>query len=257
MSWQATAWAKATRDHRSHGEKLILFILADYAHPETWVAWPSIATLGNDAEMSDRNVKRCLQSLETRNFILRLQRGNQYVTSEYLLRGPGVDIAKYVPSNASVSAITSPTHEGDISNTSEAVLDDESDISNTSEGDISDTPIKERVTNIEPPFETDEPPEWWRILARDRRWPTEYDADWGNTVQKQRGPSIDLEAEAFKAATWLGTTKGLRRKPRGMKMFWLNWLGRVAKDNRPAPSKARANTVQDVQRAKARRHGTA
>ncbi len=269
MSWQATAWAKATRGHRSHGEKLILFILADYANPDDWIAWPNIARLSNDAEMSERNVKRCLQSLESRSFIFRLQRGNQHVTSEYLLRGPGIDIANYFPDSI-VGAIKSPTPESDISDTttkiksltpegdiSNTVLDGEGDISDKSEGDISSTPIKEGVsTYIEPPSEK-EPPEWWRILGRDKRWPKEYAADWGDTVGEQYGSPIDLETEAFKAVTWLGTTaKGLSRKPRGMKTFWLNWLARVAKDNQPAPSKARANTVQDVRKAKARRDGT-
>lgn len=251
MSWQATAWAKATRDHRSHGEKLILFILADYAHPETWIAWPSISTLSNDAEMSDRNVKRCLHSLEDRQFIIRLQRGNQWRTSEYLLRGPGVDIANYV------GDISSPSHERAMSNSESDISNGVGDLSGAGEGDKSSSPIRKEYPSSKSPPEQTEPPEWWRILGRDKRWPKEYAADWGDTVREQYGPPIDLEAEAFKAVTWLGTTtKGLSRKPRGMKTFWLNWLDRVAKGNRPAPSKARTNTVQDVRKAKARRHGT-
>ena len=256
MSWQATAWAKATRDHRSHGEKLILFILADYAHPETWIAWPSILTLANDAEMSGRNVKRCLQSLEKRQFILRLQRGNQYKTSEYLLRGPGVDVTNYLHSTPSVSDISSPSHEGAMSNNGSAMSNREGDLSSTDEGDISSAVIRNEYPSGNAPSETKEPPQWWVILGRDKRWPKEYDAKWGDTVLEQYGPPIDLEAEAFKAATWLGTAKGLKRTPRGMKTFWLNWLGRVAADHRPTPSKARANTVEDVRKAKARRHGT-
>ncbi len=249
MSWQATAWAKATRDHRSHGEKLILFILADYAHPETWIAWPSIATLSNDAEMSDRNVKRCLHSLEERQFIVRLQRGNQWRTSEYLLRGPGVDVANYV------GDISSPSHERAMSNNGSDISNAVGDLSGAGEGDKSSSPIRERVPTIKPTEETKEPPEWWRILGRDKRWPTTYDPEWAATVVDQYGPPIDLEAEAFKAATWLGTAKGLRRKPRGMKTFWLNWLARVAEQGK-TPSNARANTVQDVRKAKARRRGT-
>lgn len=249
MSWQATAWAKATRDHRSHGEKLILFILADYAHPETWIAWPSILTLANDAEMSDRNVKRCLHSLEERQFIIRLQRGNQWRTSEYLLRGPGVEIASYV------GDISSPSHERAMSNNGSDKSSAVGDLSSIGEGDKSSSVIRNEYPPKNQPEQT-EPPEWWRILGRDKRWP-KYDPAWAATVVEQYGPPIDLETEAFKAATWLGTTsKGLSRRPRGMKTFWLNWLGRVAKDNQPSASKARANTVQDVRKAKARRHGT-
>ncbi len=250
MSWQATAWAKATRDHRSHGEKLILFILADYAHPETWIAWPNIVTIAHDAEMSERNVKRCLHSLEERTFILRLRRGNQYITSEYLLNGPDVDFTSYLPTSVSVGNQMSPTQE-------EASHVGEGDISN-GEGDIPSTTTKEGVTKSRQAEEPKEPPQWWRILARDRRWPREYAADWGDTVSEQYGERIDLDAEAFKAVTWLGTTtKGLSRKPRGMKTFWLNWLGRTTKDIKKAPvsSRVRPNTVEELRKAKARTDG--
>ena len=100
MSWQATAWAKSTRGHRSPGDKLVLMVLADYAVAQTWKCWPSQTTLAQDCGMSKRAVIGSLNELERRGFIQRVRRGNQYVVSVYRLNPT---------SQACVSEETSPT----------------------------------------------------------------------------------------------------------------------------------------------------
>jgi hypothetical protein len=110
MSWEATAWAKKTRGHVSYGCKLLLLVLADYHNPERGVAWPSQATLAEDCEMPIRTVKWCLKQLELMGFITRIQRGNQYRASQYLLNFAVVQAtsragARIAP--ASVGAISS------------------------------------------------------------------------------------------------------------------------------------------------------
>lgn len=90
MSWQATWWAKGTRGHQSPSSKLVLMILADYAHPETHEAWPSVVQLAADCEISRRSVLRCLKSLESLGFVSRVRRGNQYHGSTYLVNHPTV-----------------------------------------------------------------------------------------------------------------------------------------------------------------------
>ena len=260
MSWQATAWAKTTRDHRSHGEKLVLFILADYARP--WIAWPSIKMIAKDAEMHQVSVKRCLRSLQERNFIIRLRRGNQYQTSLYLMNSPDIDIANYLDSPLIDVMIVSESEGSNLIPTNKTVGNRSGSVGNTV---LSEGSTKHSVGNIPvassrqeyPIEESKEPPRWWSILGKDKRWPKTYDPSWGDIVAEQY-EKVDLEAEAFKAATWLGTAKGLHRKPRGMKTFWLNWLVRVSKDmeQAPAPSKrTRPNTLEEIRKAKARTNG--
>jgi DNA-binding transcriptional MocR family regulator len=59
-------------------------VLADYAGP-TWKCWPSIKTLAQDCEMTERAVIMSLNELERRGFIERVRRGNQHLPSSYLL----------------------------------------------------------------------------------------------------------------------------------------------------------------------------
>lgn len=69
MSWQATAWVKDLHNcpdgaHLSRGQKLLLFVLADYHNTALRQAWPSVVTLAGDADASLSQVKRDLNYLE-------------------------------------------------------------------------------------------------------------------------------------------------------------------------------------------------
>ena len=85
MSWKATAWAKETRGHKGHGQKLMLMVLADYHNPELDQAWPSQAALSRDCEMPERTVRYELNKLEAAGFITVLRKGNQYQPTIYML----------------------------------------------------------------------------------------------------------------------------------------------------------------------------
>lgn len=68
MSWKATAYVKELTkapngDPITPGEKLFLFVLADYHHTQHEIMWPSQATLAREALTSERNVRRMADSL--------------------------------------------------------------------------------------------------------------------------------------------------------------------------------------------------
>lgn len=70
MSWQATAWVKELRAcpdgaPLSRGQKLLLFVLADYHNTARKLAWPSVPTLASESLLSLSQAKRDLAYLET------------------------------------------------------------------------------------------------------------------------------------------------------------------------------------------------
>lgn len=69
MSWHATAWVKDLRvcpdgASLSRGQKLLLFVLADYHNTAQKLAWPSVPTLAAEALLSMSQTKRDLSYLE-------------------------------------------------------------------------------------------------------------------------------------------------------------------------------------------------
>lgn len=141
MSWQATAWAKRTRGHRSHGDKLVLFVLSDYADPETSNAFPSIHQIAADCEMSPRNVIRCLNALEAGEFISRVRKGNQYRQTIYRL-----NLLSHAASNEGDSYeddVLSPAGEGDIRdrvNVTSATTEDDTGVTVGVQEDLKEEP---------------------------------------------------------------------------------------------------------------------
>ena len=111
MSWRASAWAKKQIKYLGGGyEKLLLMILADYAHPETDQAWPSQRELAGVCGVSARHVTRCIEALEERGLITQIQKGNQYQPSKFQLhldrQAPLLDVS---PSPVEESDILSPS----------------------------------------------------------------------------------------------------------------------------------------------------
>ncbi len=86
MSWQATSWAKRTRGHANSTDKLLLMILSDYAHPETWEAWPTQAVLAEDMECSMRTVRRGVARLAAGGFLDMIRVGANR-PNKYRLKG--------------------------------------------------------------------------------------------------------------------------------------------------------------------------
>jgi Helix-turn-helix domain len=69
MSWHATAWVKDLRARPdgaalSRGQKLLLFVLADYHNTAQKLAWPSVLTLAAESLLSVSQTKRDLSYLE-------------------------------------------------------------------------------------------------------------------------------------------------------------------------------------------------
>ena len=73
MSFKHMAWAfqSVIGDPMA---KLLLIALADRADKETHQCWPSLARLSQDTELSSATIKRKLNYLEERGFILRIKR---------------------------------------------------------------------------------------------------------------------------------------------------------------------------------------
>lgn len=76
MSWQATAWVKELRKCSdgallSRGQKLLLFVLADYHNTLARQAWPSVRTLATESLLSLSQAKRDLRYLEEHLVIAR------------------------------------------------------------------------------------------------------------------------------------------------------------------------------------------
>lgn len=69
MSWHATAWVKELHKcpdgaQLSRGQKLLLFVLADYHNTSAKQAWPSVLTLASESLLSISQAKRDLKYLE-------------------------------------------------------------------------------------------------------------------------------------------------------------------------------------------------
>ena len=217
MSWEASAWAKKTRGHRSHGSGRLLLVLADY-HSHQSGCWPSQKTLAEDCEMPIRTVQWCLQSLEAQGFITTLQKGNQHQPTRYQLNF-----------NVAVAHVCEPatSEPANITPSSEPAR-----ISAVNPQDGTSEPASPRITNLqEPPLEppvllSSIHPEWFQTLSQDIRW-TEKNPDKYIRAVEQQFPGVNLDLEAHAAYEWLQTPKG--RKKKVLRGFWRNWLKNSAK----------------------------
>lgn len=215
LSWQATSWAKATTGHRSHGDKLLLMILADYAHPETWEAWPNQETLAEHCEMSKSGIVRSLNSLSAGGFITRIQKGNQHQCSIYKI-GAG---AHSCESGVSASGVTPHTGASGVSDTVQVAF----------EAGASGVPLHTR--NQEEPIEEPnllKPQEWVEILASDPRWAAPKNG-YIEQIESEYGSTINLALEAQACLEWMqNNPKGKKRKR--IMPTWINWLKSNKKD---------------------------
>lgn len=79
MSIELVAKAKKTRLGGDSTAKLLLIVLADYANDEG-MAWPSIATMANEVEKSERSIQLLLRKLEKQGLI---SKGDQKLVGKY------------------------------------------------------------------------------------------------------------------------------------------------------------------------------
>ena len=79
MSIELVAKAKKTRLHGDSTAKLLLIVLADYANDEG-MAWPSVKTMAEETEKSERSIQLLLRKLEQMRLI---RKGNQKLVAKY------------------------------------------------------------------------------------------------------------------------------------------------------------------------------
>jgi hypothetical protein len=114
MSWQATGYVKplrvsSTGKEITRGEKLVLLLLADYIHPDTGVAWPSMETIADEAMYERRQVLRILESLETKGFIT-IERSEGKTTNRYRICGVVTKCHNKKKSNSDISGDILPSN---------------------------------------------------------------------------------------------------------------------------------------------------
>jgi DNA-binding MarR family transcriptional regulator len=89
MSHVASAWA-LLQNPRSANHKMVLVVLADYAHPDDGTCFPSQTTIAKRALLSERTVRQVLADLEADGFIKRERRSRPdgTRTSDLIALGP-------------------------------------------------------------------------------------------------------------------------------------------------------------------------
>ena len=210
-------------------------VLADYAHPETAEAFPSVDLLAVDCEMSRRNMIRCINELEERRFISRVRRGNQHRPSVYRLHL--VSHAPIDEGDTQASDKMSPAGEG-------ASYDRVHVTSETSVSDTSDTiGVQEELTEESTTYDGIR---WLDILAEDHRWQRprrKYIQD----VLTRYG-NVDLTMEAHACFEWLQSPKG--KNVINPRRVWLNWLARVGNGRGPSLHEKRLRNEQEADNGK-------
>lgn len=83
MSWKALIWAHQLRIGLTPFQKLTLMVLAEHADDQGRNSWPSVATIGNEAELSERTVQRSLRELVIRQVIVADTGGGRSRTTRY------------------------------------------------------------------------------------------------------------------------------------------------------------------------------
>lgn len=79
MSIELVARAKKTKLHGDSTAKLLLIVLADYANDDG-MAWPSVATMAQEVEKSERSIQLLLRKLEAKGLI---RKGDQKLVGKY------------------------------------------------------------------------------------------------------------------------------------------------------------------------------
>lgn len=79
MSIELVARAKKTRLHGDSTAKLLLIVLADYANDDG-MAWPSVKTMAEETEKSERSIQLLLRKLEQMRLI---RKGDQKLVAKY------------------------------------------------------------------------------------------------------------------------------------------------------------------------------
>ena len=138
MSIHVSTWVQ-THSNAELGERLVLLILADNADEETLTCWPSVPNIAHRTRLSERQVYRCLESLEYYGRISVKRGGGRGNTNEYtILKGCQYD------------TLLKPDVKGDISARKGDIL--------STKGDICDTPILSEPSGNRQKEPSEDPP---------------------------------------------------------------------------------------------------
>jgi len=67
----------------------VYLCLCDHADDKTGLCWPSVSTLAEECELTERAVRKCLRALELLSLICTEQRGNLHLVSRYKIVNQG------------------------------------------------------------------------------------------------------------------------------------------------------------------------
>jgi len=84
MSW---VFDHSTVEHST--DLLVLLVLADHAHDDGGVAYPSVATIGRKARLGRRAVQMALRRLEDHGAIAQTSPAGEQHPATYRILGPG------------------------------------------------------------------------------------------------------------------------------------------------------------------------
>jgi hypothetical protein len=108
MSVHVLSWV-LRHSNASMGDRLVLLVLADKAEHDGTNAWPSVATIARESRLTDRQVQRCLRSLEASGAIVRDGRhrkpGQNYGTHVYSVVMKGDNMSPLNGSKGDISDI--------------------------------------------------------------------------------------------------------------------------------------------------------
>ena len=173
--------------------------------------------------LADRSARRGIELLKVAGLISREQKGNQYAATIYHLH-PDTTLsepARVAVTNKSEPARIASETANSASETARMDMEyREEQSSNSLIPSSSSTPESETANSGL------EIPEWFEILAKDKRWPEFSETEREQFVKAIESASKheDLTAEAILAIEWLGTKEGQKKKR--LKAFWLNWVKR-------------------------------
>ena len=101
MSWDAVSYVVEHSRHKG-GELLVLMLVANHAGSDGWECWPSVGLLAKESRLTERQVRRCLRSLEASGEVRSTMQGGPHGANLYQVVGqPALEDRKSTRLNSS------------------------------------------------------------------------------------------------------------------------------------------------------------
>jgi hypothetical protein len=205
-------------------------VLVDCHNNDTGKCFPGIKYIAAKAGLSHPSAKRSIAWLAENGFLTiehRYDEQQALTSSQYHLQIEG-GVTQTLPNITQTLPLGSDRSEGRITQIYKPVT-----ITSNKE------PEKEEELAIAR-SSSKEKSKWLEILEQDSRWPREDNLAWMEDVESGfiAPRALDLAHGRTKLAViawgayeWLQTDKGKKKTPRGMKLFWHNWLKKEEETN--------------------------